>query len=253
MLKGDSGFDENHSFLNEGEFDDIYRDESEAAYFEKYERLTKKQLTNRYAESHEDTPQLRKLHKYVVEPHQKLSNEKRQELATMIRSARDERPLQKFFKDNPFVLTSKIEPAHHGQICIPKPNLGGQLHPDFLIAGKDSAGFWWYGVELENPNYHMFTKEGNYTKELSIAMHQIENWRDWLTKNIAYAQDELGYMHIDGDLPCYILIGRRDEEVLDKERLLKRQRSVMKRDKDVLFLHHFEWLLDDNPILVRVK
>jgi len=189
----------------------------------------------------------------MVEPHQKLSNEKRRELATIIKSAKDERPLQKFLRENPFVLTEKISPAHHGQICIPKPNLGGLLHPDFLIAGLDSAGFWWYGVELENPNYHMFTKAGDPTKELSHAIRQIEDWRNWLTKNIGYAQDELGYMHIDADLPCYVLIGKRDEEILDKETLLIRQRSVMKRDKDVLFLHHFEWLLDDMPILVRVK
>jgi len=257
MSLDDSDVEEIDDFLNEDEFEEKYLDESEAAYYKKYKSLTAKELHDRSIESHRDRRTLsslsKKLGKYMVKPHQTLSNEKREELAKIVVSAGDERQIQKFLEENPFVLTGKIEPAHHGQICIPKPDLGGSLHPDFLIAGKDSAGFWWYGVELESPKYHMFTKAGDPTKELSHAIRQIEDWRNWLTKNIGFARDELGYMHIDGDLPCYVIIGRRDEEILDRETLLLRQRAVMKRDKDVLFLHHFEWLLEKKRTLVRVQ
>ena len=195
MLNEDPDFEEIDDFSNEDEFEEKYLDESEAAYYKKYKSLTAKELHDRSIESHRDSRTLSSLYKklgeYMVKPHQKLSNEKRQELATIIVSAGDERPIQKFIKENPFVLTEKIEPAHHGQICIPKPNLGGLLHPDFLITGKDSAGFWWYGVELESPKYHMFTKAGDPTKEHSHAIRQIEDWREWLKKNIGYAQDTL--------------------------------------------------------------
>jgi hypothetical protein len=242
---------------NESGFEQEYVDESEVPYYKKYKRMTGKQLYDRFTESHEDNPKLSKLlkkvRKYIVEPHQKLSEEKMDELDRIIKSAKDERRLQKFLKENPYVLTEKMQPAHHGQICIPKPNLGGFLHPDFLMAGMDSAGFWWYGVELENPNYPMFTKAGNPTRELNTALSQIEDWRHWLRENIAYARDTLGFMHIDGELPCYVLIGRRDEEIVDEEELLMKQRSMMKRDKYLLFLHHYEWLLDDRMTLVRIR
>lgn len=157
-----------------------------------------------------------------------------------------------FLTDNPFVLTCKINPAHHGQICIPKPKLGNQLEPDYLIAGLDSAGFWWYGVELENPNCRMFTKAGEESNELKHALRQIDDWRDWLRNNISYAQNTLGFMHIDAELPCYVIIGKRENEILDESILVQRQREVMKRDKNGLFLHHYEWLIDEHRTIVEV-
>lgn len=241
--------------LPEDDYEDKYRDESEAAYFNKYLNLlkSKEEYEKRHIESHEDIVRLKKLEKYMVKPHQKLTIEMRQELAEIISSAKDEKPIQKFIGKHPFLITSKVQPAHHLQVCIPTPNLGGLFKPDFLIAGMDSAGFWWYGVELENPNYHMFTQAGDQTKELSHALRQIEDWREWLTDNIMYAQHTLGYIQIDAELPSYVLIGRRDEEVLEASNLQNRQRAVMKRDKNQLLLHHYEWLLDDSLTLVRVK
>lgn len=259
MFNEDSDYYEINGLPNESEREGKYLDESKAVYYKKYKKLikSKRKYIDRHVETHEDNPRLTamfgKVGKYIVKPHQKMSNEKRAELTEIIECAKDEKPIQKFLTENPFVLTEKMQPAHHGQLCIPKPSLGGLLNPDFLMAGLDSAGFWWYGVELGSPEHHMFTKAGNPTKELSHELRQIEDWRQWLTKHIGYARDELGYMHIDGDLPCYVIIGRRNEEILDKDKLMERQRSVMKRDKDGLLLHHFEWLLDDTSNLVFVR
>jgi hypothetical protein len=192
-------------------------DETQAIYHERHKKLPQGELIDRHTETHEHPERWKKLWKYYIEPHQNVSKEKVNELASTIRIAKDERIMQDFLKKNPYLLTRGIHPAHHGQICIPKPKLGGQLEPDFLIAGLDSAGFSWYGVELKSPEYKMFTKEGEETKELKHAIRQIQEWRSWLTSNIVFAQDTLGYMHIDANLPCFVFIGRRENEVLDEE------------------------------------
>ena len=253
MLINDTNYDETERFLSEDESEQKYMDESVAAYNEKHKHMTHEQLITRHEETHGKTAKWQKIARYEVKPHQKMTDETKKVLGRLIASAEDEGELQRFIEKHKYILTGKASPAHHGQICIPKPNLGGKLHPDFLIAGLDSAGFWWYGVELENPRYRMFTKKADPTKELSHALRQIEDWRSWLTQNISYAQDELGFLQIDADLPCYIVIGRRNNEVLDAETLQKRQRAVMKRDKDQLLLHHYEWFLDDYPTLVEGK
>lgn len=230
-----------------------YVDETQAVYIKRYRKLPKGELTKRDIETHDHPEKWKKLWKYYIEPHQKVSARQRNGLASVIRRAKDERIIWEFLKENPYLLARGVHPAHHGKICIPKPRLGGQLEPDFFVAGLDSAGFSWYGVELESPEYKMFTRAGEETRELKHAIRQIQEWRCWLTENIAFAQNTLGYMYIDANLPCFVFIGRRENEVLDEETLLKRRRAVKNGDKHGLFIHHYEWLLDVPITPVKVK
>ena len=227
-----------------------YLDESQAVYEGKYEAMAPHERVARDEAGHR---RIKQLEPYFVHPHQTFRGRERIELADLIRASVDERPLHKFLKSHPYVLTRRIMPAHHGQLCMSKPRLGCEYVPDFLIAGLDSGGWWWYGVELENPNKAMFTEDGHETKELRDAIKQVEDWRTWLQENISYARNTLGYKYIDGDMACYIIIGRRENEVLEERRLKPRRRAVAKRDKCGLFLHHFEWLLDDKPTVVRYE
>jgi hypothetical protein len=225
-----------------------YLDESEAVYDDKYRNLSMNENIDRQERGVEAVQT--KLRKYFVKPHQKMTPEETNDLQKLVQTSKDERAIHLFLKGNPFILTSKIHPAHHAQICISKPKLGAEFEPDFLMAGLDSAGLWWYGVELENPNKAMFTKAGEITAELNHALRQIDDWRRWLRENLDYLRREHGYEDIDGELPCYVVIGRRDTEVLDSESLLKRQREIMKKDKSGLFLHHYDWLLNTRPTIV---
>ena len=222
-------------------------DESQAIYEKKYEGLTLREQIDRYEASHRPN---KKLEAYLVRPHQRLSDANRAELASLIETSPDERRLHQFLKRNPFILTRKIQPAHHGQLCISKPRLGCQHVPDFLMAGCDSRGWWWYGVELESPSAAMFTRDGHETRVLRHAIKQVEDWRTWLKENIGYARDALGYEYVDGDMPCYIIVGKRENEVLGESQLKSRRQAVRKRDKSGLFLHHYEWLLEDELTLV---
>lgn len=230
-----------------------YVDETEAIYWEKYKNMSLSERIDRYNESHENPEVWEKLAEYYVKPHQSFTKEIRSELITTIENAKDEKDIQIYLKKYPFVLTTAVQPAHHAQICIPKPKLGNQLEPDFFIAGMDSAGFWWYGVELESPQFRMFNKDGEETRELKHAIKQIQEWRSWLKANIAYARDTLGYKHIDADLPCFIFIGKRENEVIGGDYFIDRRQQLKSNDKHGLFVHHYEWLLDKPPTIIRVE
>lgn len=254
-----NGFQNDDSFeeMSEEQFNkslkEHYIDETQAIYHKRYKKLSHKDQIDRYVESHKNPKRWKVLRNYYVQPHQTIPEEKKNELVSIIMEANDERPIQDFLTQNPYFLTRGINPAHHAKICIPKPKLGSELCPDFLIAGLDSAGFSWFGVELESPKYKMFTQKGEETKEFKHGLKQFDDWRSWLTDNIAYAQKTLGFTQIDADLPCFLFIGRRKNEVLDEEELLKRRRAVTKRDKRGLFIHHYEWLLDPQLTIVKVK
>jgi len=238
------------------EHDDCYMDETQAIYHERLKKLRKNDLLKlyreRYHESHECPEKIEKIREFILEPHQAASVETIETLQEIIKTAIDERLIQEFLTKNPFLVARCIHPAHHGKVCIPKPNFGRELQPDYLIAGLDSSGFSWFGVEFENPKYKMFTKSGEETKELKHAIRQVQAWRSWLNDNIAYAQNTLGFLHIDSNLPCIIIIGRRENEVLDETTLIKRRRDIKNNDKYGLLLHHYEWLIDVQPTMIKV-
>ena len=109
----------------------------------------------------------------------------------MIDEAQDERPIQALFEGNPELLVQLLR-GGHGRWVFSKPKLGSEHIPDFAICEKDSGGYHWCLVELENPNYDALTRSGQPTAKLTHAMQQIHDWRIWLRRNVQYAQNELG-------------------------------------------------------------
>lgn len=86
----------------------------------------------------------------------------------------------------------------------------------------------------------MFTKNGDPTARLTHAIRQIEDWRDWLTRNASYAVRDLGLPDIRPDLPGLVLIGRR-ASVDPATNSLRRQMAVTRK----IQIHTYEFLLDN--------
>ena len=229
------------------DLEQMYRQEPsyrylDAMYDGRCEPTSLKEYLDRFHRGHHDA--ILELEDYWVRPHLSVSPSQRAELSSLIRESDDEEELHQFLKRNPHIL-ARMTSGHHGQWCLSKPTLGRQI-PDFLVAGLDSAGMWWYGVELESPKHRMFTGQGDPTKELNHAIRQINNWRAWLRRNISYAQRRrseggLGLTDIDADLPCVIIIGRREN---DPENTRQLRQEMMKQDKAGLRIHHYDWLLE---------
>jgi len=220
--------------------------ETQAVYLKKYDKVLRShgEYVDRHLRSH---PIPKHLYPYFVEPHQKIPTEKVRYLDRIIKEADSEDPIHKFLEENPLFLTRKIWPGHHGLFCVSKPALSNELVPDFFMAGLNSAGMWWFGVELESPTKPMFNVSGAPSKELTHALRQVRDWRSWLRDNKDQAnrvERGLGFFDIDRDLRCIILIGRRGNEPLGEAELNIMRRDVIQNDKYGLIIHHYEWLLE---------
>lgn len=129
-------------------------------------------------------------------------------LQEVIDAAQDERPIQKFFEKNPVAL-AQILRGGHGRWVFPKAKLGSEFVVDFMLCERDSGGYHWWLVELENPTHKALRKDGQQTEKLTRALRQIRDWRIWLKDNCQYAQNQLGFTDLDGEFQGIVVIGRR--------------------------------------------
>ena len=160
-----------------------------------------------------------------------------------LKNAKYESDWQKFFEGIPILLLQHMN-GGHGRWVIPQKALGGEYRTDFIIGERDSDGFHWQAVELESHNAKCFTKKGDYTRELTHAIKQIEDWRSWISDNIQYARNErnkngLGLTDIVSNIPGLIIIGRR-KDLLDRNKYKRRDIGNRLNIK----IHTYDWLYE---------
>jgi len=152
------------------------------------------------------------------------------DVAVVLNSATDERPLQEYLANVP-VFLRKLLPSATDYWCFDRPSFGGELIPDFLMCYRNSRGFNWVYVELESPNKPPLTKAGKPAAKLVEGLSQISDWRNWLRENISYAQNHLGLQQIDAEALGILIIGRRSH--LDSKHA-KRYRSLSNNNTIVM-------------------
>ena len=137
------------------------------------------------------------------------------EFERVISLAEDERPIQHFLENHQHVLTALL--GDRTCYCRPRPRLGSEYVPDFLIAGVDSLGIRWVLVELETPGSGVYLNDGRqFDQKVRKGLSQIVDWRHWLDENLAYARafkpnDGLGLVDIRPNPPAMVLVGRRSQ------------------------------------------
>lgn len=212
--------------------------ESSRMYRDREKKLERQGWIDRLERAEQRAPELQA---YGVE-HEGVSNEEVDAFKSLLQEATKEEEIQQFLKKHPALLLQSII-GHRGCVCIPKQKLNRKV-TDFLIAWVDSMGFWWLGVELENPRAQMFTERGDLTKELTHAIGQIQDWRIWLSNNGDFARrpiDDGGYSLIDieDQLPSFIFMGRRKDQ---KYHNAPRRRQIYKESG--IAIHPYDWLID---------
>jgi hypothetical protein len=161
----------------------------------------------------------------------------------VIDAARDERPVQLYLQDQPYLLT-EILTGGHGRWLRAQTRFGSRYVADFLIADADSTGIRWRLIELESPSVRPFTAEGEWRREARHAQHQIKSWRHYLRENLDSArknpEDEgLGLVDIEAGSPALILISRRS--------LVSGDLAWMRRELALdsgIEMHTYDWLLE---------
>lgn len=172
-------------------------------------------------------------------------------LRQVLKEAKVEEDLQKFLTANSIFLIQHLG-GGHGRYVIPKPRLGAQLIPDFLIAQMSSIGIEWYGVELESPLAKMFTLSGQPGHLVTQAIQQVVDWRAWLESNLDYArrpksENGLGLVGITPDLSATILMGIRDKEFPSNFNAFRRQI----KSRQNIEIHTYDWLVEQAEIRVQ--
>ncbi len=133
-----------------------------------------------------------------------------QQFERILDTAQKEEDVQKFLKDNPYILAEQLPHCHH---VIPKFRFGGQYVSDFLLPEMTSGGTFWVLVELEPPNATLVTASGQLADRVRVGVQQVKDWRDWLLNNRDMAtrprsKNGLGLSDIQG-VWGWVVVGRR--------------------------------------------
>lgn len=157
----------------------------------------------------------------ILGPPSRLEKE---ELLDLLSDARDEKPLQTYLFRHPAFFYRFLPPGKNSKVHD-RPKLGAEYIPDFLISVQNSAGSHWACVELESPTALPLTKAGELGSKLNHAIGQLNDWREWLRDNIAYARTQLNLKRVSAEMDAWIVIGRRhsmNENQLKRYSALKR-------------------------------
>ena len=147
-----------------------------------------------------------------------------------------EEPLQRLLTQYPALLASTVV-GGWATYVIPKPRLGGKYVPDFLVLGINSVGPQWVTVEIEGARHKILTDKGRLAGKTRHAIDQVQDWREWLTKNVSYAQNEEGLHGLTSRAPGLVIIGRDDPNA---ERQASRAQS---EEAARIAVHSWDWLL----------
>ena len=119
-------------------------------------------------------------------------------------------------------------------LVLPKFKLAEKFVPDFLVVGippySQSHTPTVTMVELEHPTMQLFTKAGDQTSQLSHAIRQVQDWRQWVRENHSYLRAELARRVAAEPDPAPLGIGEKVVDLLS-ERLA---RGPLAADTDLL-------------------
>jgi hypothetical protein len=150
---------------------------------------------------------------------------KMDEFGAILNEAKDEKPLQKFYAEHPYLLALAFGP--HCCWVFPHPRLGGGTYiPDFLYCDLNSLGYQWTLIELESPTMEATNKDGSVSKDCHHAVEQILDYRRWLRDNALF-EEKQGFKGLNADCESWVVIGRRDvgRTELEQQRLADFQKQ----------------------------
>lgn len=150
-----------------------------------------------------------------------------------LNSALVEMDMQRCLEANSNFLTQLVEPGKNLWV-IPRKRLGAEYETDFLIAHNGTFGYSWHAVELERPQVSPCNKNGDLSASLNHAIGQIDDWRDWISRNRDYASRDaarggLGLVDIDPELPGIVIMGRGEilnDAAINRLKRLEREKRI---------------------------
>jgi hypothetical protein len=138
-----------------------------------------------------------------------------EEFETLLARPSREEDIQAFLSEHPVLLSPTAANV------FPKHRLGERFVCDFAVERAERD---YVLVEIEPATHPLFTRQANPSHQLSHAQQQVEDWREWVTQHVAYAQQTLPGI---SDPDCWIILGRSDTlSGSDRVRLGRRNREL---------------------------
>lgn len=147
-----------------------------------------------------------------------------------------EQPFQNLLGRYPALLASLVIGSWK-TFVIPQPRLGAEHVPDFLVLGFNSLGPHWVTVEIEAARHKILNQSGRLSGPTNHAVQQVQDWREWLTDHVAYAQTEHHLHGLTNRAPGLVIIGRDTPSS-------QRQAARAQSEEDArIAIHSWDWLL----------
>ena len=148
--------------------------------------------------------------------------------------------------------------GHHKAFAFKEFELPPNFLVDYLLVGKNSGGFEFIFIELENPYGQITNNDGEFGTTIRKGIKQVNDWDNWLESN--YSSLRLVYDKYIGNLEQlprefheldksrlhYVVIAGRRKDFTKKTYQLKRR---LLKSNNILLLHYdnlfdsVDWLL----------
>jgi hypothetical protein len=165
-----------------------------------------------------------------------------------------ERNILNFIRDKKayFIIASILKGfhysfGHHNAFAFKEFELPPNHLVDYLLVGKNSDGYEFVFIELENAYGQITNNEGEFGTTIRKGIKQINDWDNWLESN--YASLKLVYDKYVGDIEQlprefheldksrlhYVVIAGRRKDFTKKTYQLKRK---LLKSNNILLLHY---------------
>lgn len=94
-------------------------------------------------------------------------------------------------------------PGGHDCYAFGEFPLGSQYKTDFILLNSYSGAWEAYFIELEPVDDPVFTKNRTPTKRVTTAIRQVDDWRDYVSRNLDYLRSEFVRWAKSRDLLAY--------------------------------------------------
>lgn len=174
-----------------------------------------------------------------------------------------ERDILNFIRQNDaqFIISSALKYTnygHHDRYIFQEVALPPNHQADFLIIGKNSHGYHFLLIELENPYGGITVKDGDFGTTFRKGISQIEDWKSWMDKNFETLRNVLSklkgpkvhlpieFFEYDSTRFQYVVIAGRRENFSEKTYRLSRQ---LQRQGTILI--HYDNLTEETKNIIE--
>ncbi len=139
----------------------------------------------------------------------------------LLDEAKDEAPLQRFLSETPWPLLGLGGFKH----VFDKVRVGPKYVTDFASVVWGNYSIWTL-VELESPRARLFTKAGLYSRQLSTALRQVNDWLIWQRDFAEVGGEEMEPLQGEVVEAAIVIGRRRDLSRTDRRRLVQLNSTV---------------------------